>query len=48
MGYDKEALSFEDQADKILGRYLVADKEKLIEYLKNVNYYRFSGYLYPF
>ena len=48
MKYDKEALSFEDQAKKMLGRHLIADKDELIECLKNVNYYRFSGYLYPF
>lgn len=48
MRYDKPPLSFEAQADLLLKRGLVADKAVLIDRLKNVNYYRLSGYLYPY
>jgi abortive infection bacteriophage resistance protein len=48
MKYAKAALTFEQQADKLLGRGLVADRSALINRLKAVNYYRLSGYLYPF
>lgn len=48
MKYAKAALTFEQQAGKLLGRGLVADRSALINRLKAVNYYRLSGYLYPF
>jgi abortive infection bacteriophage resistance protein len=48
MIYSKEALSLEEQADRLIGRGLVADRDELIGRLKVVNYYRLSGYLYPF
>ena len=48
MRYDKPPLSFEEQADRLIDRGLVADKALLISRLKNVNYYRLSGYLYPY
>lgn len=48
MIYDKSPLSFEAQADLLIQRRLVADKSLLIDRLKNVNYYRLSGYLYPY
>jgi len=46
--YSKPALTFEQQADLLINRGLVADRDKLIAVLHSVNYYRLSGYLYPF
>ncbi len=48
MKYAKPPLSFEEQANLLIKRGLEGDKERLIECLKNVNYYRLSGYLYPY
>lgn len=48
MKYPKEALSFEDQAQRLLERGLEANPEELTRRLMAVNYYRLSGYLYPF
>lgn len=48
MKFIKHALSFEKQAELLLSRGLIADKPDLIAKLKSVNYYRLSGYLYPF
>ena len=48
MEYKKHPLSFGEQADLLISRGLIADRNILIETLKNVNYYRLSGYLYPF
>ena len=48
MKYEKPALSFEEQADRLLHRGLIADREELISRLSSVNYYRLSGYLFPF
>ncbi len=48
MKYTKAALTIDQQADLLLGRGLVANKPELMERLKAVNYYRLSGYLYPF
>jgi abortive infection bacteriophage resistance protein len=48
MNYLKPALTFEQQADRLIRRGLEADKDRLINCLKSVNYYRFSGYLVPF
>jgi len=45
--YTKPPLSFEQQADLILSRGLVSDKQQLVDKLKAVNYYRLSGYWYP-
>lgn len=46
--YDKQALSFEAQADKLIERGLVADRADLIARLQVTNYYRLTGYLYTF
>ena len=46
--YEKEALTFEEQADRLLERGLTAGKADLIRRLEAVSYYRLSGYLYPF
>ena len=48
MRYTKPPLSFEEQADKLIRRGLVADKKELISRLQHVNYYRLSAYLYPY
>lgn len=48
MRYEKEPLTFETQADRLIGRGLQADRGELIRRLKAVSYYRLSGYLYPF
>jgi abortive infection bacteriophage resistance protein len=46
--YTKEPLSYEKQADQLLDRGLIANRQILIDRLKSVNYYRLSGYLHPF
>ena len=49
MNYTKPALSFEQQAQRLLDRGLIApSKDELISQLKAVNYYRLSAYWYPF
>jgi abortive infection bacteriophage resistance protein len=46
--YTKPPLTFEKQADLLLSRGLIADRGMLIERLTSVNYYRLTGYLFPF
>jgi abortive infection bacteriophage resistance protein len=48
MIYSKRALTVEKQADLLLRRGLIGNRAEIIERLKAVNYYRLSGYLYPF
>ncbi len=49
MKYTKPALSFDQQAQRLLERGLVVeDKDILTARLKTVNYYRLSAYWYPF
>lgn len=48
MKYEKPPLTFEEQADHLIECGLVADRDVLIQRLSAVNYYRLSGYLYPF
>ena len=48
MKYTKPPLTFSEQADLLLRRGLQADRDDLIQKLQAVNYYRLSGYLYPF
>lgn len=48
MIYNKPALTFEAQADQLLARGLIANRNELIARLQAVNCYRLSGYLYPF
>jgi len=48
MTYTKPPLTYEEQADLLLGRGMVADRALLIERLQQVSYYRLSGYWYPF
>jgi len=46
--YEKPALTFAEQADRLLARGLVADHTELLNVLKSVNYYRLSAYWYTF
>jgi len=48
MIYSKPALSYDEQADLLISRGLIADRQILIERLRSVNYYRLSGYLHTF
>jgi len=48
MKYTKAPLTFEQQADLLISRGLQAEKQELVEKLEVVNYYRLSGYWYPF
>jgi abortive infection bacteriophage resistance protein len=48
MKFDKPPLTIEEQADLLLSRWLIADKQVLMNRLTVVNYYRLSTYLYPF
>ncbi len=44
----KDPYSAERQADQLLLRGLIAKREKILHRLQSVNYYRLSGYLFPF
>jgi len=48
MPYVKPPLNIEHQADLLLKRGLVGTKADVMARLEAVNYYRLSGYLYPF
>src|SRR4030042_1376333 len=48
MEYSKNPLTYDEQAYLLISRGLRVDREALIQILKNVNYYRLTGYLYPF
>jgi abortive infection bacteriophage resistance protein len=48
MKYAKLPLTLEQQADLLLTRGMVGDRARMIERLGAVNYYRLSGYWYPF
>ena len=48
MKYDKPPLSFDEQADRLIQRGMTGDRELMKTQLAAVNYYRLSGYWYPF
>ena len=48
MHYTKPPLDFSQQADLLISRGLQANKKELQNFLEKVNYYRLTGYLYPF
>ena len=48
MKYTKPPLTYEQQADLLLARGLVADKAELVAKLTAVSYYRLSAYWHPF
>jgi len=48
MKYDKIPLTFQQQAELLIKRGLISEPNILIKQLEVVNYYRLSGYWYPF
>jgi abortive infection bacteriophage resistance protein len=46
--YGKPALTYQQQADQLLARGLIANRDELVTRLQSVSYYRLSGYWYPF
>lgn len=49
MAYGKPWKSYEDQLDQLIARGMrVTDREKALEYLQRIGYYRLSGYWYAF
>lgn len=48
MKYTKLALTWEEQADLLISRGMQGDKNSIIQRLQSTNYYRLSGYWYPF
>ncbi len=48
MKFTKIPLTFDEQADLLLSRGLIASHDEIVERLTSVNYYRLSGYLYNF
>jgi abortive infection bacteriophage resistance protein len=48
MKYEKQALTFEVQADQLMARGLDADRKELVQRLSAVSYYRLAGYLHPY
>lgn len=48
MKYAKTAMTFDQQADLLISRRMLGDRAKMIDRLSSVNYYRLSGYWYPF
>lgn len=48
MRFAKPALTFPEQADHLIRRGLVANRDLLVCHLEQVNYYRLSAYWYPF
>ena len=48
MLYTKTYKTVEEQADLLIRRGLVCNRDTLIERLNWINYYRLSGYLFPF
>lgn len=46
--YDKPALTYKEQLDKLKSRNLnIENEERALHLLENLSYYRLSGYLYP-
>ncbi|HVK13767.1 MAG TPA: Abi family protein [Gemmataceae bacterium] len=48
MKFTKPFLTYDQQADLLIARGLAGDRAELIAHLRSVNYYRLSGYRYPF
>ncbi len=48
MRYTKQPLTFDEQADLLLQRGLIANRDKLIRRLQATNYFRLTGYIYRF
>src|SRR5690606_22446897 len=48
-GYAKPWRSYEEQLDLLISRGLaVTNRDKALDYLQRIGYYRLSGYWYPF
>lgn len=49
MKFEKGVLTAEQHYDLLLDRGLIIpDKDRFIQYLKTIGYYRLTGYMYPF
>ena len=48
MRYEKQPKTFPEQADILLARGLITDREQLIHRLQVTSYFRLAGYLHPF
>ena len=48
MKYTKPALTYEEQADLLISRGMIGDRDHIISQLSAVNYYRLSGYWHTF
>lgn len=48
MKFTKPFLTHDQQADQLIARGLQGDRAALVAHLRAVNYYRLSGYWYPF
>ena len=48
MEYNKPSLTMAEQADLVISRGMICDRDELINHLNNVSYYRLSGYWYGF
>lgn len=48
MKYSKPALTHEQQADLLISRGMLGDRDRIISHLSAVNYYRLSGYWHTF
>ncbi|MEG0461903.1 Abi family protein, partial [Gordonibacter sp.] len=46
--YAKPFLTFEQQADQLISRGMLCDRDRLVRHLEAVGYYRLSGYWYIF
>lgn len=46
--HGKPFLTYIEQADLLISRGLMADREELVGKLERVGYHRFSGYLHPY
>lgn len=48
MQFTKPFLTYEQQADRLISLGMQGDRSKIISCLRNVSYFRLSGYWYPF
>lgn len=48
MKYSKAALTREQQADLLISRGMIGDRDYIVSQLSAVNYYRLSGYWHTF
>lgn len=48
MAYGEQHLDFGQQADYLLGKGLVADRDELVQRLRNIGYHRLYAYAHPY